>query len=176
MLGDPWEQAITACLTVLCRRGAELPVEDQLAALATTYLEWPTEPGMTVFDTRLGFAALDAIGSAEVPTADRIVEDLHRRTAGAEDGYAARENLAHPLFTAIATGKQAQDCRALVHVCAPRGQGPLNRPGFDRVSIRAGAVHIPDELQGQLASALGASGIVIRDSHARRSNSGRTTR
>jgi hypothetical protein len=158
MPGDPWEQAITACLTVLCRRGAELPVEDHLAALATTYLEWPAEPGMTVFDTRLGLTVLDAIGSAETPTAHRIVEDLHRRMAGAEDGYAAHENLAHPLFSAIATDRQTQDCRALVHACA------------------LGAGTILDELQGQLTSALSASDIVIRDSLARRSNSGRTTR
>ncbi|MFD3503112.1 hypothetical protein [Streptomyces sp. NPDC058678] len=158
MPGDPWEQAITACLTALCRRGAELPVEDQLAALVTTYLEWPAEPGMTVFDIRLGLTVLDAIGSAETPTAHRIVEDVHRRTAGAEDGYAARENLAHPLFTAIATDWQTQDCRALVHACA------------------LGAGTIPDELQGQLSSALSTSDIVIRDSLARPSKSGRTTR
>lgn len=39
-----------------------------------------------------------------------------------------------------------------------------------------GAGTIPDELQGQLTSALSASDIVIRDSLARPSKSGRTTR
>jgi hypothetical protein len=120
MPGDPWEQAVTACLTVLCRRDAGQPVGGHLADLVTTYSERKTEPGMTVFDIRLGLTVLDAIGSAEAPAAHRIVEDLHRRTTDAEDGYAARENLAHPLFTAIATDRQVQDCRALVRACALR--------------------------------------------------------
>jgi hypothetical protein len=66
----------------------------------------------------------------------------------AQDGYAARENLAHPLFAAIATERQAQDCRALLRACA----------------LRAGT--LPDELQGKLAAALRASDSVIRESLA----------
>jgi hypothetical protein len=118
MPGDPWEQAVTACLTVLCRRDAGQTVDGHLADLAAAYLERRSEPGMTVFDARLALTVLDAIGSADSPTAHCIIEDLHRRTMEAEDGYAARENLAHPLFTAIATDLQAQGCRALVRSCA----------------------------------------------------------
>ncbi|MCX4907891.1 hypothetical protein [Streptomyces sp. NBC_00878] len=146
MPGDPWEQAVTACLTVLSRRDAGQPVGGRLADLVTTYSEWKTEPGMTVFDIRLGLTVLDAIGSAEAPAAHRIVEELHRRTTEAEDGYAARENLVHPLFTAIATAGQAQDCRALVRACA----------------LRAGT--IPDRLQADLTAALRAGDSVIRES------------
>ncbi|MEU6201565.1 hypothetical protein [Streptomyces sp. NPDC047061] len=144
--GDPWEQAVTACLTVLCRRDAGQPVDDHLTDLVTTYSERKIEPGMTVFDIRLGLTVLDAIGSVEAPTAHRIVEDLHRTTTEAQDGYAARENLAHPLFSAIATDRQAQDCRALVRACA------------------LGAGTIRDELQGELTAALRASESVIRES------------
>jgi hypothetical protein len=85
----------------------------------------------------------------------RIVEDLHRRTTDTEDGYAARENLAHPLFTAIATDLQAQDCRALVRSCA------------------LGAGTMPDELRGELTAALRASDSVIRESLACPSDLGR---
>ncbi|WP_324605847.1 MULTISPECIES: hypothetical protein [unclassified Streptomyces] len=131
--GDAWEQAVTACLTVLCRRDAGQPIDDQLADLVTVYCGRETEPGMTVFDIRLGLAVLDAIGSAQAPAAHRIVKDLHRRTTDAQDGYAARETLSHPLFTAIATDQQAQDCRALLRACA----------------LKAGS--IPHELQGELA-------------------------
>lgn len=155
--GDPWEQAVTACLTVLCRHDAGQPVDGHLADLAATYLERQAEPGMTVFDIRLGLTVLDAVGSAEAPAAHRIVEDLHRRTTAAEDGYTARENLAHPLFTAIATDRQAQDCRALVRACA----------------LGAGA--IPDELRGELTAALRASDSVIRESLARPTGSERPT-
>ncbi len=148
MPGDPWEQAVTACLTALCRRDAGQPVDGHLADLTAACLERQAEPGMTVFDIRLGLTVLDAIGSADAPAARRIVEDLHRRTTDAEDGYAARETLAHPLFTAIATDRQQQDCRALVRACA------------------LGAGTIPDELQEQLTAALRASDSVIRGSLA----------
>ncbi|MFD5948123.1 hypothetical protein ACFWAZ_23345 [Streptomyces collinus] len=156
MPGDPWEQAVTACLTVLCRRDAGQPIDGHLADLVTAYLGRETEPGMTVFDTRLGLTVLDAIGFAGALTAHRIVEDLHRRTTDTEDGYAARENLAHPLFTEIATGRQVHDCRALVRACA------------------LGAGILPDELRGELTAALRASDSVIRESVVRSSDPGGT--
>ncbi|MCX5501095.1 hypothetical protein OG887_17155 [Streptomyces sp. NBC_00053] len=157
MPGDAWEQAVTACLTVLCRRDAGHPVYGHLADLVTTYSERKTEAGMTVFDIRLGLTILDAISSAEAPGARRIVEELHRRTTNAEDGCAARENLAHPLFTAIATDRQARDCRALVRACA------------------LGAKTLPDQVRRELRVALRASDSVIRESHARSSYSGRAS-
>ncbi|WP_261718825.1 hypothetical protein [Streptomyces sp. FZ201] len=156
MPGDPWEQAVTTCLTVLCRRDAGQPIDGHLADLVTVHSGRKTEPGMIVFDTRLGLTVLDAIGSAEALTAHGVVEDLHRRTTDAEDGYAAREILAHPLYTEIATDRQVQNCRALVRACA-LGSGAL-----------------PDELRGELTAALRASDRVIRESLARSSDPGGT--
>ncbi|WCN07369.1 hypothetical protein [Streptomyces sp. M92] len=147
--GDPWEQTVTACLTVLCRRAAGQPVDRQVADLVTAYIGRKPEPGMTVFDTRLGLTALDATGSTDTPAARRIVDHLHRRTTKARDGYAARETLTSPLFTAIASGRQAQDCRDLVSACALGGGG------------------MPDELRGGLVSVVGTGDRVIRASLAR---------
>ncbi|MER7045559.1 hypothetical protein ABT391_11810 [Streptomyces jumonjinensis] len=144
--GDPWEQAVTACLTVLCRRDAQQPFDAHLAELIAVYLQRPAEPGMTVFDIRLGLTVLDAVDAVEAVGAQRIVEDLHRRTTEAEDGYAAREVLAHPLFLTLATDREAQDCHALVRACA----------------LGTGA--IPDHLHAELSAALRASDKVIRDS------------
>ncbi|MFI6287402.1 hypothetical protein ACIBCM_22095 [Streptomyces sp. NPDC051018] len=144
--GDPWEQLVTACLTVQCRHDAQQPFDAHLAELIAAYLQRSPEPGMTVFDIRLGLTILDAVGPAETPAAQRIVEDLHRRTVEAEDGYAAREVLTHPCFLTVATVREAQDCRALVRACA------------------LGARAIPDHLHGELAAALHASDKVIRDS------------
>ncbi len=157
MPGDPWEQAVTECLAALCCRDAGLPVDDHLANLVTTHSEWKTEPGTTVFDIRLGLTVLDALGSAEAPGAPSIGEELHRRTVNAEDGYAAREDLAHPLFVAIATDRQEQDCRALVHARA------------------LGTGTVPDQLQAELTGALRAGDSVIRESPTRRSEFGCTT-
>ena len=156
MPGDPWEQAVTACLTVLCRRDAGQPIDGHLADLVTAYSGQKAEPGMSVFDNRLGLTVLDAIGSAEALAAHRIVEDLQRRTTDAEDGYVARENLAHPLFTEIATDRQVQDCRALVHACA------------------IGGGILPDEPRRELTAALRASDSVIRESLERSSGPGGT--
>ncbi|MEG3627841.1 hypothetical protein [Streptomyces poriticola] len=156
MHGDPWEQAVTACLTVLCRRDAGQPIDGHIADLVTAYLGRKTEPGMTVFDTRLGLTVLDAIGSAGALTAHRIVKDLHRRTTDAEDGYAARENLAHPLFTEIASERQVQDCRALVRACA----------------LASGL--LSDGLRSDLTAAMRTSDSVIRESLARSPGMGGT--
>ncbi|MFI8952193.1 hypothetical protein ACIGO6_37610 [Streptomyces sp. NPDC053750] len=154
--GDPWEQAVTSCLTVLCRRSAGQPVDHHMTNLVKTYIDRKPEPGTTIFDVRLGLTVLDATGSTQTPAAHRIVDDLHRRTTQAQDGYAARETLAHPLFTAIASGRQAQDCRDLVHACA------------------LGAGGMPNELQGELASVVRTGNSVIRASLAPELGLGRT--
>ncbi|MDX3241729.1 hypothetical protein [Streptomyces sp. ME18-1-4] len=146
--GEPWEDAVTDCLNVLCRRAAGLPWRDPLQNLVTTYLERPDEDGMTVFDTRLGLAVLDVLPSPVDPVARVVVAELYRRTIKATDGYAARETLAHPLFTALATDREAQDCRALLHACA------------------LGAGSLPTGLSSQLAKALRTSDHTIRKSLA----------
>ncbi|MFJ9894252.1 hypothetical protein ACIQPR_13140 [Streptomyces sp. NPDC091280] len=143
--GDPWEQAVTDCLTAFSRISARQSVDGHLKDLTAAYLGRKAEPGTTVFDIRLGLTVLDAIGSTEAPAAHLVVEDLHRRTTNAEDGYAARENLAHPLFSAIATDRQSADCRVLVRAC------------------RLGGGTIPDTLRGELAGALIACDSVIRE-------------
>jgi hypothetical protein len=142
--GEPWENAVTACLTVLCRRAAGQAWRQRLRNLLTTYFERPDGDDLTVFNMRLGLTALDVIASPEDPAARLVVAELHRRTITATDGYAAREALAHPLFTALATAQEAKDCRALLHACA------------------LGAGVFPSDLRGQLAKALRMSDHTIR--------------
>ncbi len=141
--GDPWEQAVTDCLTVLCRRDAGRDVNACLAGLVNTYVSHEAIPGLTVFDIRLGLTVLDAVESPDQPAARLLVDDLARRTTEARNGYAAREVLAHPLFLALATGSQAQDCKALVRACA----------------LDAGA--LPEEAYRDLSAALDRSETVL---------------
>ncbi|MGZ3113522.1 hypothetical protein [Streptomyces sp. H62] len=155
MPGAPWEQTVTACLTALCRRDAGQPVDRDVADLVASCTGRKTEPGMTVFDIRLGLTVLDATGSTATRAARRIVDDLHRRTTNAQDGYAARETLTHPLFTAFASNRQGQDCHDLVRACA------------------LGAGGMPNELHGQLASAVRTSDNVLRTVLARPFDLGR---
>ncbi|WP_327155532.1 hypothetical protein [Streptomyces tubercidicus] len=146
MSGEPWEQAVTACLTALCRRAAGQLIAPHINDLVNACLERKAEVGMPLFDTRLGLTTLDVIGSVENVAAHRLLEDLVRRTTEARDGYAAREILAHPLCTALITGQQAYECHDLVRVCA------------------LGAHALPSCLQDDLTVALRTSDRVIRDS------------
>ncbi|MDT0319405.1 hypothetical protein [Streptomyces millisiae] len=148
MPGEPWEQAVTGCLTVLCRRAAGQPVDSHLGDLTAIYLNRQTEPGMTVFDIRLGLAILDAADAAQHSGTRHLIDSLHHRTVSATDGYAARECLAHPCFRTLATEQQASDCAALLERCA-----------LDTVVI-------PAHLQEELTTALRMSGTVIRASFA----------
>jgi hypothetical protein len=141
--GEPWEQIVTACLTVLCRRDLSQPIDGHIADPAHAYLGHEGKPGLTVFDIRLGLTALDTVGTPEHPKARDLVENIVRRTAHAGDGYAARELLAHPLAATLATAKQAQDCSDLVRTCA------------------LGAGTLPDEFYADLSAALDTAGAVL---------------
>lgn len=140
--GEPWEQAVTACLTALCRQPA---ADRPTRGLADIYAGLEPERGTAVFNARLGLSILDIIGSGQEPIARRVIDVLHRRATTLNDGYAARENLTHPLFTTLATNRQQEDCRDVVDVCA------------------LGAGHLPDELHNQLVEALRTSHRTIRE-------------
>ncbi|MEU6211866.1 hypothetical protein ABZ891_18420 [Streptomyces sp. NPDC047023] len=145
--GAPWEHAVTRCLDALClRASADLsPAHEH--ELGAAIFAVPIEQGMTVFDTRLGLAALGIIGSAS-PAARRLADHLHRRIGHEHDGFAAREVLTDPMFTEQATPAQLTDCSSLVDVCA------------------LGAGVIPGPLRRDFDAALQSSDRVIRNSLA----------
>ncbi|MGW0702999.1 hypothetical protein ACWD0A_27535 [Streptomyces sp. NPDC002867] len=147
--GEPREQAVTACLTALCRRAAGQPVDRNAHGLADIYAELEPEPGMAVFYARLGLTILDVADSSEEPSARRVVNELHRRATKLNDGYAARESLTHSLFTALASDGQQKNCQDIVDACS-LGTGKL-----------------PDELRDQLFAALRSSSRTLRECVAR---------
>ncbi|MBQ0852866.1 hypothetical protein J8N05_32365 [Streptomyces sp. BH-SS-21] len=151
--GEPWEEAVTDCLTAMCHRATGLPWERTLQNLVTTYLGHQEEEALTVFYTRLGLAVLDVIASPERSEARLVAEELHRRAIKASDGYAVRDILAHPLCAALATDREAQDCRTLLTACA------------------LGAGTLTEELRGQLDHAVRTSDHTIRESLARQDHS-----
>ncbi|MFE4176946.1 hypothetical protein ACFRR7_33760 [Streptomyces sp. NPDC056909] len=147
--GEPWEDAVTVCLTVLTHRATGRPLHHHLHDLVATYLNRADEPGMTVFNTRLGLTVLDTIASAEAPTARLVLADLHRRATETTDGYAARELLAHRSFTALATDRETQDCRALLHACA-LGVGAFPADLHNEMTA---AIHVSDHIIQSSAAA-----------------------
>jgi hypothetical protein len=116
--GEPWEQLVTSCLTVFCRRDAGLPVASHITNVVNAYLKHEAKPGLTVFDIRLGLIATYARGASEHSEMRGIISEMHRRTAAASDGYAAREIMAYPLVAALSTAWEVQHCNDLVRTCA----------------------------------------------------------
>jgi hypothetical protein len=144
--GEPWEVAVTDCLSIVCHRTAGLPWQHVLQNLVTEHLGTLDGDDLTVFNTRLGLATLDLFTLPEGPETRLVVEELHRRAIKTSDGYAAREILAHPLCAALATDREAQECRTLLTSCA------------------LGAGTIPDQLRDQLDHAVRTSDHTIRES------------
>ncbi|AJC55021.1 hypothetical protein [Streptomyces sp. 769] len=131
--GEPWEEAVTTCLHVVCRRALHQPADDLLTALVDNYIHRRPDHGTTVFDTRLGLTILDFLDQSHGSAARRMTEELHHRTLAATDGYAARECLADPRFTDLVTPGQAKAIHELDRACA-LGNGDLPRPRAARLT------------------------------------------
>ncbi|GGX50709.1 hypothetical protein [Streptomyces noursei] len=140
--GEPWEEAVTACLNVACHRALQQPADDLLSALVDSYIQRRPDHGTTVFDTRLGLTILDFLDQSHDSAARRMAEELHRRTLTATDGYAARECLADPRFSALVTPGQAKAIHGLVRACA-LGSGDLPEPRAMRLTK---ALRLSDEV------------------------------
>ncbi|WP_406281435.1 hypothetical protein [Streptomyces sp. NBC_00209] len=132
--GEPWENAVTSCLTVMAHRASHRPVDDLLPALVNSYIQHEPQTGTTVFDTRLGLTILDLLNQPDGPAARLVAEELHRRSMAATDGYTARECLASPRFTNLLSIKKANATHDLIHACGlDDGRLPLH--------LAAGLVH-----------------------------------
>jgi hypothetical protein len=116
--GELWENAVTACLTVLCRRNAGRPVDQDLAEMLGGYQQLDPTPQLRVFGTRLGLSAIDAAGGIKHAAARRIATDLVHRTTASCDGYAARDVLTHNGCASLLTDRQAHDLAQVVDACA----------------------------------------------------------
>lgn len=119
--GDPWENAVTACLTIQCHNHTAVP---DLAELLGHYHRLnATAPGVGIFHTRLGLSYIDALtatgdashawrSAAGLITAGLIDQALQTR-----DGYAARDVLGHNACRELLTAAQQRDLTARVEKC-----------------------------------------------------------
>jgi hypothetical protein len=141
--GEPWENAVTACLTALCRRDANRPADPDIATLLDRYQHLAPGPGLAVFHTRLGLSAIDAVGDIDHPAARRIAADLIYQATATRDGYTARDLLAHDIVASLLTPRQASDLNELVEACA------------------LGSRTIPAPLEADISAALDTSEAVL---------------
>lgn len=94
-LAHPWEEAVHACLGVMCHQAAS---DDTTAASITMqdrYLRLPAEPGTCMFRARLGLTVIDLLGGPQHRNAVPATTHLIREATLAGDGYMAREVLTH---------------------------------------------------------------------------------
>lgn len=94
--GEPWEQAVTACLAYLCARAISDPEEAHLDALLSSYRRLTPTPSLAVFHTRLGLAVIEAAGQMDQPEVRRLAANLINQALAVSDAYVARELLDHP--------------------------------------------------------------------------------
>ncbi|MFF2546623.1 hypothetical protein ACFVUY_29265 [Kitasatospora sp. NPDC058063] len=136
--GAPWEDAVTAVLTALCRPGNQHAAEtaiDHCLALQ------PAE-GLAVFTTRLALTTIDAAGP-DTPAAQNLIKQLANRTGETGDGYELRDLLGHrDVFNRLEPGGTAELEHALA-ACA------------------LGSAFLPEHVRGQLEDALAAAREVL---------------
>lgn len=140
--GEPWEDAVTACLAALCRPpGSENAV---LSVLLDRYRRLDHDAaGLVVFRTRLGLSVIDTVGGMECPEGRGLADELISQVVASQDGYAARELLGHPGF---ATSLGEHDAVALKHILGISGLG---------------RGRLPEALVSELAAGLASSSSVI---------------
>jgi hypothetical protein len=110
--GEPWENAVTASLYLHVPDAA--PAELVTAALTAYHALGPIETGLAVFHTRLGLTLVDALDASH-PEGEGIITNLVRHAAN--DGYAARDLLAHPGCRSVASPQQVGRLANLVSDC-----------------------------------------------------------
>ncbi|MEX5636410.1 hypothetical protein [Parafrankia sp. FMc2] len=140
---EPWETAVSACLTVLCR-----PAEDVAAPAAATAmldhcgrLDHSTLP--VAFRVRVCLAALDAARHVHDVDPRPLTRSMIHQVLEAGDGYAARDLLQAPSARGYLDACQARDLTGLVNTCG----------------LESGA--IPAHLRADLSTALDTSTAVL---------------
>ncbi|MFI7077571.1 hypothetical protein ACIBO1_09780 [Micromonospora sp. NPDC049903] len=109
---EPWEDAVTTCLSLHLPPVG--PADVITAALNAYQALDHVKPELTVFHLRLGLSVIDALRH-DHPARKEVAANLVHQAA--VDGYAARDFLAHPEHSDIATTRQIQQLTDLVSAC-----------------------------------------------------------
>jgi len=93
---EPWERSVAPCLAALCQHRAGGDVYTTTATMVEGYLDLDTAAELVVFRTRLGLSALD-LAEPQPAHATAITGRLLWESVRCDNGYVAREVLAHPI-------------------------------------------------------------------------------
>ncbi|MGW4295617.1 hypothetical protein ACWEH1_21555 [Micromonospora chersina] len=92
--GEPWEDAVTACLAYLCTKAAGEPEGVTLDTLLRTHRRLRPTASLTVFYTRLGLTVVDA-GGLDHSDVRSIAARLINQALTVDDAYVGRDLLHH---------------------------------------------------------------------------------
>lgn len=113
--GAPWENAITTCLSVLCRNPAVTAPEPDVQSLFSHVHRLVVTPGLEVFHTYLCLAVIDAAGGARHPGTRAIANAAIDCAVQSQDGYSAGELLAHPDYAVLLTEAEGRTLLDILH-------------------------------------------------------------
>jgi hypothetical protein len=116
--GEPWENAVTACLTALCQPPDWRPGALDLDVLSAIVSDLDCQPGLSVFRTRLFLTVVDAARDADHPATRTQASALADWIGQIQDGYAAREILSHVDCARLLTAQQTSCLTSTVKSCA----------------------------------------------------------
>ncbi|MGH3693317.1 MAG: hypothetical protein ACRDRX_04840 [Pseudonocardiaceae bacterium] len=129
-----WEEAVAACLAILCCRLADPQADPDITAMVDHYLRLEPAPEHTVFRVGLGLCVLDL--AADVDETPQIANVIVRDALESTDAYAAHAALSHQTCH---TQTAPENSRALTDIVRASGLG--------RGTIPAG---ILDDLMGSV--------------------------
>ncbi|MFB6724815.1 hypothetical protein ACFCV3_31855 [Kribbella sp. NPDC056345] len=143
--GEAWENAVTACLEILCRlpnHQATTHEIDTLLAARAQVVDY--QANLIVFQTRLMLSIVDAARGASHAGLRLDAIQLADQILTIADGYASREVLDHPGITALLDEERISQLEQTVKACA------------------LGSRELSAELQAQLEDALDISETLIK--------------
>lgn len=84
-----WEEAVAACMKVICRTWARQPTNSTTAAMVDAYLALDPVPEHAVFHVRLGLSVADL--AHDTQATQPVLRMIERSALDAADAYAARD-------------------------------------------------------------------------------------
>ncbi|MGH3822019.1 MAG: hypothetical protein ACRDRA_04155 [Pseudonocardiaceae bacterium] len=143
----PWENAVAACLAVLCRRLADQQADPDITEMVDRYLQLELAPEHTFFRVRLGLCVLDLADADETP---EIAAVIVRDALDSTDAYAAHAALSHQTCHAQITPENSRALTDIVQVSGlGRGTVPADMLDDLMESVRTSEASIADALAAQ---------------------------
>lgn len=141
----PWEQAVAACLKVVCLEWSGWNADSAITRMVDQYLVFRPGSEHAVFHVRLGLLVLDLVNTGH--GLGQVTPVVERSAVEAADAYAAHEVLSSPRVLPLT----ADGSRALVDIVRVSGLGQGTMPEVLRNDLVASTRASEESIKGALA-------------------------